>query len=39
MTIGKELIADIKRKHEAKKKALQDKQVILKDDGNTEISK
>ena len=32
MTIGKELLADIKRKHEEKMKALKDKQIICKDE-------
>ena len=38
MTIGKDIIEDIKRKHDEKMKAIRDKQLILKDDGNTKES-
>jgi hypothetical protein len=38
MTIGKDIIEEIKRKNEAKMKAIREKNVILKDDGNTEKS-
>jgi hypothetical protein len=32
MTIGKELIEEIKRKHEAKKKAAREREIIKKDE-------
>ena len=34
MTIGKELIEEIKRKHEEKKKALREKERINKDESS-----
>lgn len=36
MSIGKDIIEDIKRKHEEKMKALKDKQIVKKDE-NTGI--
>jgi hypothetical protein len=39
MTIGKDILDDIKKRHEEKMKAIREKQLILKDYGNTEKSK
>ena len=39
MTIGKDILDDIKKRHEEKMKAIREKQLILKDNGNTEKSK
>jgi len=39
MTICKDIIEDIRHKHEAKIKAKRDKELIIKEDENTGISK
>ena len=38
MTIGKDILDDIKKRHDEKMKAIREKQLIIKGDGNTEKS-